>query len=113
MGISFPPWDAPADPKFNENIQRALLSTTLHLRPFADNYSVPVGTVSHSKSQIKENLLEILQQIQSDDVIPGGFKNVRALYIHSSNQKSIPLYICEGKLSYTYFFFFFLLPFFV
>lgn len=73
------------------------MSTTFKIKPFSDNYAVPFGTLSQSSSELMDNLKTVIKQIMEGDAIPGGFQNVRAMYLGTSTVGAVPLYICEGE----------------
>ncbi|KAK6617303.1 hypothetical protein RUM44_005634 [Polyplax serrata] len=95
LGVSFPSVEAPYDPSLNKNIKKLLMSTTFKIKPFSDNYAVPFGTLSQSSSELMDNLKTVIKQIMEGDAIPGGFQNVRAMYLGTSTVGAVPLYICE------------------
>lgn len=49
--------------------------------------------MGHSEAQLKENISIVLDQIVTENIIPGGFQNIRAIYLWPSQSKSIPLYV--------------------
>merc|ERR1719273_2870416 len=72
-------------------MDRALNTVTLPLKHQGSCSSVSVGYSSLSKEQLSENTLTVLRTVV--DKYPGGWPNVRSVYVKSQSTPSLPLYV--------------------
>merc|ERR550519_2584386 len=72
-------------------VERAVMTVTLPLKHTGSCSSVSVGYISLSKDQLLENTLAVLKTIV--DKYPGGWPNVRSVYVKSQSTPSLPLYV--------------------
>merc|ERR1740129_999130 len=72
-------------------MDRALNTVTLPLKHTGSCSSVSVGYSSLSKEQLLENTLAVLKTVV--DKYPGGWPNVRSVYVKSQSTPSLPLYV--------------------
>merc|ERR1740122_821449 len=72
-------------------MERALNTVTLPLKHTGSCSSVSVGYSSLSKEQLLENTLAVLKTVV--DKYPGGWPNVRSVYVKSQSTPSLPLYV--------------------
>merc|ERR1719203_997464 len=72
-------------------MERALNTVTLPLKHTGSCSSVSVGYSSLSEEQLTENTLAVLKTIV--DKYPGGWPNVRSVYVKSQSTPSLPLYV--------------------
>merc|ERR1740122_842695 len=72
-------------------MERALNTVTLPLKHTGSCSSVSVGYSSLSKGQLLENTLAVLKTVV--DKYPGGWPNVRSVYVKSQSTPSLPLYV--------------------
>merc|ERR1719186_1182416 len=72
-------------------MERALNTVTLPLKHTGSCSSVSVGYSSLSKEQLTENTLAVLNTVV--DKYPGGWPNVRSVYVKSQSTPSLPLYV--------------------
>merc|ERR550519_1674670 len=72
-------------------VERAVMTVTLPLKHTGSCSSVSVGYSSLSKDQLLENTLAVLKTIV--DKYPGGWPNVRSVYVKSQSTPSLPLYV--------------------
>merc|ERR1719186_2077053 len=72
-------------------MERALNTVTLPLKHTGSCSSVSVGYSSLSKEQLTENTLTVLRTVV--DKYPGGWPNVRSVYVKSQSTPSLPLYV--------------------
>merc|ERR1719509_493629 len=72
-------------------VDKALMTSTLPLKHTGSCSSVSVGYSTLTKEQLVDNTLAVLKAVV--DKFPGGWANVRSVYVKSQSTPSLPLYV--------------------
>merc|ERR1719319_461951 len=72
-------------------VDKALMTSTLPLKHTGSCSSVSVGYSTLTKEQLIDNTLAVLKAVV--DKFPGGWANVRSVYVKSQSTPSLPLYV--------------------
>lgn len=83
-------------PNLKESIDKALHKTPLILHAKGDTYIVQVGHSKMKPKNIVENVFAVIEGLEKD--FPGGWDNIRALYLKGAVTESIPIYFTLSKL---------------
>lgn len=82
-------------PKLKESIDKALLKMPLSLHGNGDTFNVQVGHSKMEVEKVAENIFAAVEEL--DKQFPGGWDNVRGLYVKSSKTESVPIYLTLSK----------------
>jgi len=74
-----------------QEFKKVLSSTFLHLNGRGSTCVIPIAKYSQGNEKILENLIQAMQELPK--AIPGGWKNVRGLYIKTLKSIAIPVYL--------------------
>nr|CAD7441505.1 unnamed protein product [Timema bartmani] len=74
-----------------QEIEKALTKTTLTVHSKGDSYCVVAGHTHQSPKDVAENINTIVAGLFK--VFPGGWDNVRALYIKTNKSMPVPVYV--------------------
>jgi ribosome biogenesis protein UTP30 len=80
---------------FKSKIEKTIRSTYVHLSPAATT-SVRVALSSMTAEQVVDNVAKVMDGMTAK-TIPGGWRNVKSLYIKSPTSASLPIYMA-GEL---------------
>jgi len=72
-------------------VDKALMTSTLPLKHTGSCSSVSVGYSTLTKEQLVDNTLAVLKAVV--EKFPGGWANVRSVYVKSQSTPSLPLYV--------------------
>ncbi|XP_043290034.1 ribosomal L1 domain-containing protein CG13096 [Venturia canescens] len=72
-------------------IDKALCKTTMVVHSYGDSHTVRIGTLSMKSPKLVDNVLAVCTSLAAQ--YPGGWSNIRALYIKSQISSSIPIYM--------------------
>lgn len=75
---------------WKKHIEDAIGSTYAHVGSGGNNFTIKVARTTQKRNEVLQNLHEILKRLA--EVVPGKGKNVRALYIKSSQSCSLPIF---------------------
>nr|CAD7202304.1 unnamed protein product [Timema douglasi] len=74
-----------------QEVEKALTKTTLTIHSKGDSYCVVAGHTHQSPKDVAENINTIVAGLVKD--FPGGWDNVRALYIKTNKSMPVPVYV--------------------
>lgn len=83
-------------PNLKESIDKALHKTALPLHGKGDTYVVQVGHSKMDVVKIVENVYAVIESLEKE--FPGGWENIRALYLKGTKTESVPIYFTLSKL---------------
>ncbi|KAA8893521.1 ribosomal protein L1p/L10e family-domain-containing protein [Sphaerosporella brunnea] len=76
---------------FKAKVEKTIRSTYVHLSPAAST-NIRVGLSSMTPEQVVDNVAQVMDTMTLK-ALPGGWRNVRSLFIKSPNSASLPIYM--------------------
>lgn len=81
--------------KLKESIEAALKKTHLHLHSNSDSYIVQIGHSNMTNDEIVDNVFALIESLEKE--FPGGWENIRNLYLKGPRTQSLPVYVTLSK----------------
>lgn len=82
-------------PDLKEAIENGKKKTAMCISPYSYNYTIQVAHAQMKQTSTVENVVQICNEL--DKHLPGGWKNIRALYLKTPANIDVPIYFTMSK----------------